>query len=143
MVLALFVSGPWMLRELIDFTRDLYTSIPGWSAERDAGAMQPLILDAADLSTWCAPVVAGAAHRRLRAGGAAHQRIQRAGPGQDRAVLALAFILAPLAPVPAGLSIFSGAGRVAAVQELLIGVAIGMVVQLAFEALTWPARRCR
>lgn len=28
LVLALFVCGPWMLRVLIDFTRDLYTSIP-------------------------------------------------------------------------------------------------------------------
>lgn len=28
LVLALFVSGPWILRVLVDFTRDLYTSIP-------------------------------------------------------------------------------------------------------------------
>jgi flagellar biosynthetic protein FliQ len=28
LVLTLFVAGPWMLRVLIDFTRDLYTSIP-------------------------------------------------------------------------------------------------------------------
>jgi flagellar biosynthesis protein FliQ len=28
MVLTLFVVGPWILRMLIDFTRDLYTSIP-------------------------------------------------------------------------------------------------------------------
>ena len=28
LVLALFVSGPWILRVLIDFTRDLYASIP-------------------------------------------------------------------------------------------------------------------
>jgi len=28
LVLTLFVAGPWMLRLLIDFTRDLYTSIP-------------------------------------------------------------------------------------------------------------------
>jgi flagellar biosynthetic protein FliQ len=27
-VLTLFAAGPWMLRVLIDFTRDLYTSIP-------------------------------------------------------------------------------------------------------------------
>ena len=26
--LTLFVAGPWMLRVLVDFTRDLYTSIP-------------------------------------------------------------------------------------------------------------------
>ena len=28
LVLALFVSGPWILRVLIDFTRNLYSSIP-------------------------------------------------------------------------------------------------------------------
>jgi flagellar biosynthetic protein FliQ len=28
LVLALFVSGPWILKVLIDFTRDLYASIP-------------------------------------------------------------------------------------------------------------------
>jgi flagellar biosynthetic protein FliQ len=28
LVLTLFALGPWMLRTLIDFTRDLYTSIP-------------------------------------------------------------------------------------------------------------------
>ena len=28
LVLTLFVAGPWILRVLIDFTHDLYTSIP-------------------------------------------------------------------------------------------------------------------
>ena len=28
LVLTLFVTGPWILRVLIDFTRDLYASIP-------------------------------------------------------------------------------------------------------------------
>jgi flagellar biosynthesis protein FliQ len=28
LVLTLFVAGPWILRVLADFTRDLYTSIP-------------------------------------------------------------------------------------------------------------------
>ena len=28
LVLSLFVAGPWILRVLIDFTRDLYASIP-------------------------------------------------------------------------------------------------------------------
>jgi flagellar biosynthetic protein FliQ len=28
MVLTLFATGPWILRVLIDFTRDLYTNIP-------------------------------------------------------------------------------------------------------------------
>jgi flagellar biosynthetic protein FliQ len=29
LVLTLFVTGPWILRVLTDFTRDLYGSIPG------------------------------------------------------------------------------------------------------------------
>jgi flagellar biosynthesis protein FliQ len=28
LVLTLFVTGPWILRVLIDFTRDLYANIP-------------------------------------------------------------------------------------------------------------------
>lgn len=28
LVLALFMSGPWILRVLVDFTRNLYASIP-------------------------------------------------------------------------------------------------------------------
>jgi flagellar biosynthetic protein FliQ len=28
LVLTLFLAGPWMLRVLTDFTRDLYTNIP-------------------------------------------------------------------------------------------------------------------
>ncbi len=28
LVLTLFVAGPWILRVLVDFTHDLYTSIP-------------------------------------------------------------------------------------------------------------------
>jgi flagellar biosynthetic protein FliQ len=29
MVLTLFALGPWMLRTLVEFTHDLYASIPG------------------------------------------------------------------------------------------------------------------
>ncbi len=29
LVLTLFAAGPWILRVLVDFTRDLYNSIPG------------------------------------------------------------------------------------------------------------------
>ena len=54
--------------------------------------------------------------------------------------LSLAFLLAPLVQVPAALSIFSGTGVLAAVQELLIGVAIGMVVKLAFDALIFAGQ---
>jgi flagellar biosynthesis protein FliR len=54
--------------------------------------------------------------------------------------LSLAFLLGPLVEVPADLSIFSAAGMLAAVLELLIGVSIGMVVQLAFEALVFAGQ---
>jgi flagellar biosynthetic protein FliR len=51
-------------------------------------------------------------------------------------IIGLGFLFSPLIAIPAGLSVFSGAGAVAAVQELLIGVSIGLVVSLAFEAFT-------
>jgi flagellar biosynthesis protein FliR len=62
------------------------------------------------------------------------------GPVKIALSLGLAFVLAPLAPVPDGLSIFSGAGALAAVQEVFIGVAIGMIMRLAFEALTFAGQ---
>ena len=63
-------------------------------------------------------------------------------PGLVKVVLtlSLAFLLGPLIQVPAGLSIFSAAGMLAAVLELLIGVAIGMVMQVAFEALVFAGQ---
>jgi len=54
--------------------------------------------------------------------------------------LGLAFLLGPLIQVPVGLSIFSATGMLAAVLELLIGVAIGLVVQVAFEALVFAGQ---
>ncbi len=88
--------------------------------------IQPIMIDAADVSRWVArlwwPV--------LRIGGfvltapiASESSIPP--PVKIALSIALAFILAPLAPVPAGLSIFSGAGVMAAVQEIMIGIAIG------------------
>jgi flagellar biosynthetic protein FliR len=50
--------------------------------------------------------------------------------------LALTMLLAPLSGAPGNLSIFSAQGALTAVQELLIGASIGLVVTLAFEALT-------
>jgi len=63
-------------------------------------------------------------------------------PGRVKIVmsLALGFLMAPLVQIPAALSIFSGAGLLAAAQEVLIGVAIGMVVQLTFEALIFAGQ---
>jgi len=103
--------------------------------------MQPLTLNAADVSMWVSrmwwPV--------LRVGGfvlAAPIVGEGVVPGLVKIVLtlALAFLLGPLIQVPAGLSIFSAAGTLAAVLELLIGVAIGMVVQVAFEALVFAGQ---
>jgi flagellar biosynthetic protein FliR len=103
--------------------------------------MQPLTLNAADVSMWVSrmwwPV--------LRVGGfVLAAPIAGAGvvPGLVKIVLtlSLAFLLGPLIQVPAGLSIFSAAGMLAAVLELLIGVAIGMVVLVAFEALVFAGQ---
>ena len=104
-------------------------------------AIQPIMIDVADVSRWVArlwwPV--------LRIGGfvltapiASESSVP--APVKIALSLALVFILSPLAPVPAGLSIFSGAGVLAAVQEVMIGIAIGMVVQLTFEALTFAGQ---
>jgi flagellar biosynthetic protein FliR len=103
--------------------------------------MQPVLLDASDISQWVArlwwPV--------LRVGGfvasapiASEATIP--GPVKIALSLGLAFILGPLAPVPPGLSVFSGAGALAAVQEVFIGIAIGMVMRLAFEALAFAGQ---
>ena len=103
--------------------------------------MQPILIDAADASNWVVrlwwPV--------LRIGGFILTAPISSETVVPRAVkialtLGLAFILAPLAAAPAGLSIFSGPGLMAAAQEVLIGIAIGMVVQLAFEALSFAGQ---
>ena len=49
--------------------------------------------------------------------------------------VAMALLLAPLASVPNDLSVFSADGMLAAAEQLLIGLAIGLVVQLVFDAL--------
>jgi flagellar biosynthesis protein FliR len=103
--------------------------------------MQPLALNAADVSMWVNRMWWPA----LRISGfvlTAPAASEMVVPGRVKIVLtlALAFLLAPLVQVPAGLSIFSAAGMLAAVLELLIGVSIGMVVQLAFEALVFAGQ---
>jgi flagellar biosynthesis protein FliR len=103
--------------------------------------MQPVVISAADVSEW----VGRLWWPSLRIGGfvaAAPIASEATIPRRVKIVLslALAFLLAPLAPVPAALSIFSGAGVLTAVQEILIGAAIGMVVELAFEALTFAGQ---
>jgi len=103
--------------------------------------MQPLTLNAADLTIWVNRMWWPA----LRISGfvlTAPAASEVAVPGRVKTVLilALAFLLAPLVEVPPNLSIFSAAGVVAAVLELLVGVSIGMVVQLTFEALVFAGQ---
>jgi flagellar biosynthesis protein FliR len=103
--------------------------------------MQPLTLNVADVSAWVGRMWWPA----LRVGGfvlAAPIASEGVVPGLVKIVLtlSLAFLLGPLIQVPAGLSIFSAAGMLAAVMELLIGVAIGMVVQVAFESLVFAGQ---
>ena len=103
--------------------------------------MQPVILNAADVSTW----VGRLWWPTLRVAGfvlAAPIASEAVIPRLVKIVMsvALAFLMAPLVQIPASLSIFSGAGLLAAVQEVLIGVAVGMVVTLAFEALTFAGQ---
>ena len=103
--------------------------------------MQPVILNAADVSTW----VGRLWWPTLRVAGfvlAAPIASEAVIPRLVKIVMsvALAFLMAPLVQIPASLSIFSGAGLLAAVQEVLIGVAVGMVVTLTFEALTFAGQ---
>jgi flagellar biosynthesis protein FliR len=103
--------------------------------------VQPLTLNAADVSLW----VGRLWWPMLRVSGfvlAAPIASETVIPRLVKVILtvSLAFLMAPLVQVPAELSIFSGAGLFAAVREVLIGVAIGMVVQLTFEALTFAGQ---
>jgi flagellar biosynthetic protein FliR len=103
--------------------------------------MQPVIISAADISD----MVGHLWWPSLRIGGfvaTAPIASETTIPSRVKIILALAlsFLVAPLAPVPAALSIFSGAGLLTAVEEILTGVAIGMVMQLAFEALTFAGQ---
>lgn len=103
--------------------------------------MQPVTLNAADVSMWVSKLW----WPTLRVGGlilAAPTLSETVIPGRIKIVMsiALAFLMAPMVPIPPTLSIFSGTGLLAAAQELLIGVAIGMVVQLTFEALIFAGQ---
>jgi flagellar biosynthetic protein FliR len=103
--------------------------------------MQALTINAADVSLW----VSRMWWPTLRVGGfvmSAPVVSDMVVPGRVKIVLtvALAFLLAPWVHSPANLSIFSAAGLLAAVLEVLIGVAIGMVVQLSFEALVFAGQ---
>jgi flagellar biosynthetic protein FliR len=103
--------------------------------------MQPLTLNAADVSMWVSRMWWPA----LRVSGfvlTAPASSEMVVPRLVKIVLvlALSFLLGPLVEAPTGLSIFSAAGMLAAVSELLIGVSIGMVVQLTFEALVFAGQ---
>ena len=103
--------------------------------------MQTITLNAADVSTWVGRLWWPA----LRVSGfvlTAPAASETSVPSLVKIVLTLglAFLLAPLVQVPAGLSIFSADGMLSAILELLIGVSIGLVVQLAFEALTFAGQ---
>jgi flagellar biosynthetic protein FliR len=99
--------------------------------------MQPINIDASELTHWALQMWWPA----LRIGGFVATAPLLSGPTVPARVklvltLSLVILIAPLAAQPPNLSIFSGDGAFAAVQEILIGMAIGLVVQLAFEALT-------
>ena len=103
--------------------------------------MQPVVINAADV----ADMIGRLWWPSLRIGGfvaSAPIASETTIPNRVKIVLALtlSFVMAPFARAPAGLSIFSGAGALTAAQEILIGVAIGMTMQLAFEALTFAGQ---
>jgi flagellar biosynthesis protein FliR len=103
--------------------------------------VQPITLNAADISAWVSRMWWPA----LRVSGfvlTAPATSETSIPSLVKIVLtlSLAFVLAPLVQIPAGLSIFSGSGMLTAVLEVLIGVSIGLVVQVAFEALIFAGQ---
>jgi len=103
--------------------------------------MQPVTLNASDVSLW----VSRLWWPTLRVGGfvlSAPIASEAVIPSLVKIIFSvlLAFVLSPLVPIPQGLTIFSATGLLAAVQELLIGISIGMVVQLTFEALTFAGQ---
>ena len=103
--------------------------------------MQPIIVNASDV----AAMVGRLWWPSLRIGGfvlTAPLASEVTIPRTIKVVLTvtLAFVLSPLIATPADLSIFSGAGLLTAVREVLIGVAIGMVMQLAFDGLTFAGQ---
>jgi flagellar biosynthetic protein FliR len=61
----------------------------------------------------------------------------RTVPARFRIVLAAAItlVVAPLLPPPPDVSPFSGTGIMITVQQLIIGIAVGFVLQIVFDAL--------
>ena len=103
--------------------------------------MQPVVISTVEVSQW----ITNLWWPSLRIGGfiaAAPIASEKTIPSRVKVILGLALtvLMAPLAPVPAALSVFSAAGMLSALQEILIGVSIGMVMQLAFEALTFAGQ---
>ncbi|NNM60852.1 MAG: flagellar biosynthetic protein FliR [Steroidobacteraceae bacterium] len=103
--------------------------------------MQPINLNASDIAAWAVRLW----WPMLRIGGfvaTAPLISATAVPARVKIALTLAigFLLAPSVQVPAGLSIFSATGVLAAGQEMMIGLAIGTVVQIGFEALSFAGQ---
>jgi flagellar biosynthesis protein FliR len=97
---------------------------------------QALTLDAADITRW----VGKAFWPFLRVSGfmlVAPVMSAAAVPRRVRIVLAIALgvVLAPLAAVPSQLEIFSANGLLVAAQQVVLGLAIGLVAQFIFDAL--------
>ena len=59
-------------------------------------------------------------------------------PRQARIVLAgaIALLVAPLIAVPAKIALLSAAGALITIQQIIIGVALGLCLQLVFEAVS-------
>lgn len=68
----------------------------------------------------------------------------RATPARIRLLIAalLAFALAPVLPPAPGLAVFTPVWLLAVLRELLIGIAIGFVLQAVFEAIAWAGELC-
>lgn len=61
----------------------------------------------------------------------------RAVPARTRIILVLALsgVIVPLTPAPPAISVFSAAGLLTAIQEVVIGAAIGLVIRIVFTVV--------
>jgi len=59
-------------------------------------------------------------------------------PARMRLILAgaIALIVAPLVPPPTGITTFSVAGFIVTIHQIIIGVALGFVIQILFDAVS-------
>src|SRR6202167_2048312 len=134
MAAALVIAGPWMIKQLVSYTRLLIESIPSLIGGA-ADAPMP-VYTYSQIESWI-----GIAFWPFLRIGACLMVAPLFGasyvPPRVRIVLAgaVTLVAVPLIPKLDGLTLLSADGVVTTVQQLVIGVAMGFALQLMFDAL--------